>query len=95
MNIIQKIFLWIGIISIVLMGLYPPWTYDVNAREFSVQGFPKYGFILTPQTPREFSERTFYCRLDISKLFIQWVIVATITGGLLVTFKDKKKNENS
>jgi len=30
--------------------------------------------------------------ISISRLFIQWAIVAVVTGGLIYTLKDKKKD---
>jgi hypothetical protein len=32
--------------------------------------------------------------IDIIKLCVQWAIVAVITGGLIITFKDKKQIRN-
>jgi len=38
--------------------------------------------------------RPSYGRLDAACLFMQWTLVAVITGGLIISFKDKKsKNE--
>jgi len=31
-----------------------------------------------------------FSRPDISRLLIQWAMVAVVTGGLIITFKDKK-----
>jgi hypothetical protein len=80
MNKYQTIFLWIGMVIFVIVGVFPPWTGSYAANEY----FNGYGFILNPP---KFNER-----VCISYLCVEWIMVAVITGGLLVTFKDKKKN---
>jgi hypothetical protein len=42
-------------------------------------GFLGYRFLLYPLG-----------HIDISRLFVQWVIVAAITGGLLLTLQERK-----
>ncbi len=79
MNRKQKIALWIGIIVIILLGLFPPFVEPVG-----MYGRGRYyKFIL-------FSDDN----IDIIKLCVQWAIVAVITGGLIITFKDKKQIRN-
>ena len=86
MNKKQLIILWIGIALIVGMGIYPPYMESFeDTGGFVPQG---YNFI--------FSERSEWRRhemVNVPQLFAQWFIVAVITGGLLVTFKDKKKDK--
>ncbi len=82
MNHKQKIFLWIGIVFIVLMGVFPPWMVTGGAQGCFPMG---YSFILNPPDK--------LCRIDASHLCIQWVMVTVITAGLIVTFKDKKLKE--
>lgn len=67
----QLIILWIGIAIFVLMGLFPP------AESLSPVGSYAngYGFIFTVDN------------IAFSRLFVQWVIVAIITGGLIYSFK--------
>jgi hypothetical protein len=31
--------------------------------------------------------------IDISRLFVQWIIVVAITGGLLLAFQEKKNSK--
>ena len=81
MNRTHLIILWIGIILIVLMGLFPPWTLIL---EGSV-GTLGYAFILS--RPRKI------CNINTSLLFAQWIMVAVVTGGLIITFKDKKPKD--
>ncbi len=92
MNRKQKICLWIGIIVIVLMGIFPPlkfgcyqpdavWAVDMSlwARRFHSFGYERLWMLEEPE-------------IGFSKLLIQWSIVAIATVGLLLTFKDHKKN---
>jgi hypothetical protein len=37
--------------------------------------------------------RPSYGRLDTACLFMQWTLVAVITGGLMISFKDKKSKD--
>ena len=84
MNLKQKICLWIGIAVIVAMGIFPPWIVAPTILSPQHGG---YHFILSPP---EVGYNHCYS-LNTSLLLIQWAMVATITGGLLVTLKDKKK----
>jgi len=40
--------------------------------------------------PKDGTDILLLLEIDIVELSIQWIIVIAITGGLLVTFKDKK-----
>ncbi len=63
--------LWIGIVIFVLMGLFPP------AESFSPENSyaAGYGFISNVGN------------VAFSRLFIQWAIVAILTGGLIYSLK--------
>jgi len=113
MNKKQKIWIWVGITIIVLMGLFPPWVVKqvIPKGDWNIITLRKYIFILKapyfhykalpPPPPKshpkyaeaymgiepEFNHAE---QIDITRLLIQWFIVALITGGLIVTFKDKK-----
>ncbi|MFZ0034663.1 MAG: hypothetical protein WAK60_06725 [Sedimentisphaerales bacterium] len=83
----QKICLWIGIVVFILMGLFPPSMYDggvvnlVGEGETETRCFKGYMFILNNTD----------MLIDVSRLFVQWIMVAVITGGLILT-SQKKKN---
>ncbi len=86
----QKIVLWTGIIVIVAMGIFPPWLYT-QARYVEVQTNAGHHFLLNPPLPQD---RVGYgIRLDTSRLFVQWVIVAVVTVGLIISFQDKKPKD--
>ena len=88
MNKKQKVVMWVGIIIIVLMTLFP-----VERTRHTVSGFrdgsSDYGyeyevnflFLMEPY------------QIEFSKLLLQYTVVILITGGLIVTLKDKKPND--
>ena len=95
MNWKQKICLWIGIGIFVLMGMFPPlitghyqpdayWSADMSLweRRFNSFGYERFWMLKEPE-------------IGFSKLLIQWSIVVVITGGLIVTLKDKKEFLNN
>ena len=73
--------LWVGIGIFVLMGLFPPHKMlgATGIHSISVG----YHFIVSKDQVRE---------IDPVRLCVQWAIVAVITGGLLYTLKDRKKD---
>ena len=78
MNRKQKYCLFIGILLIVQMGLYPPSGSPIYTMRYH---HIDYHFILSEYV------------VVLSNLIVQWVIVSAITGGLIVTFKDKKPKD--
>jgi len=98
MNKKQLISLWIGIIAIVLMGLFPPWMIGYsNKGLYCTTG--TYHYILDPLgilddlEENQIPQMEIARRIDLHQLVVQWVIVSAITGGLIVTFKDKKPKD--
>ena len=83
MNKKQKICLWMGIIVIVLSGIYPHWMITIESPARGESGFIGKGrHFLLHQYNKQW-------QIDTSRLSVQWIIVAVITGGLVVTFADK------
>jgi hypothetical protein len=100
MNLKQKTALLIGIIIIILMGIYPPWCiyYDTPRQKKCIG----YAFITTPaitkmNTPywMGYPESPTYDKkaddIDYIRLVFQWAMVVIVTSGFLLMFKDKKK----
>ena len=84
MNQIQKIVLLISIIVIVLMAIYPPWTftgYILSSGFTTPEHAGDYALITNPPGN---------CKIDLRRLGVQWAVVAIVAGGLLVVFKDSK-----
>ena len=63
--------LWIGLVIFVLMGLFPPKESHDRGGSYA----DGYGFIFTVDD------------IAFSRLFVQWAIVAIITGGLIYSLK--------
>ncbi len=90
MNLKQKIILLLGIIVIVLMGIYPPWCFYNNATGRKIPGFG-YAFFATPPTPSLWDKSKGRSDIDYTRLTFQWAMVAIATSGFLLMLKDKKK----
>ena len=82
--------LWLGIIVIVLMCLYPPWIETVRLPSSNIKGTNSagYGFLWHPPST---GSRYSGIAIDYSRLLLQFFAVGLITGGLLYTLKAKKK----
>jgi len=96
MNRKQTMVMWIGIIAFVLMGLYPPWIVEGGMAKITLHFGPQYSYILTPPKGPDTigkikdASKMFTPRIDIAILAVQWAIVAVITGGLIVTLRNKE-----
>jgi hypothetical protein len=99
MNTGSKIVLLTGVAVLILMALYPPWVrYELrwiqrpnsNAFEGTVYNHRVgYAFITTPPSdpPTTYLGTAF---IDLTRLVIHWVVVAAITGGVLVLWSRKE-----
>ncbi|MBA7671146.1 hypothetical protein ES703_79297 [subsurface metagenome] len=96
MNWKQKICLWVGIVVIVLMGIFPP------TRRGYCPAVTYWPGLIQPGVPRRplwvkpvHYGYTFLFSAEVSdigfgKLIVQWAVVAVVTGGLIFIFGDKK-----
>lgn len=66
----QKLCLWLGILVIVAMGLYPPW-------KFISETPTSFGFLYAPPPGQ--------VKLDYMRLSVEWVMAAVVTFGLVVS----------
>ncbi len=84
MNKKQKVAFLVGIGIMVLMGLIPPWYYYLPPwadASFFVRFPGYYGWIFSrPAGPGT--------HVDITRLFIQWAVVAIATAGIMWVLKD-------
>lgn len=80
------------------MGLFPPWLVEGRHVEYwSIFAPPSHSWPVSPYdlldevagTPRYESSRL-AAEIVTDYLFAQWTMVAAITGGFIMTFKDKK-----
>ena len=80
----QKTILIIGVVIIILMGLFPPWASTEGIHKMTLG----YAFIATRHyTPAE---------LDISRLCVQWIMVIFATGlGVLLSGRSSQKTKKT
>ena len=75
--------LWTGIAIIILMSLFPPWKDLRSSRSrrshYVVAG--GYGFLFDPPYRAK--------SIDVARLGVQILVVALITGGVIVSIKEK------
>jgi hypothetical protein len=90
-NSMKRPIITIGIIVFIIMGLFPPWKYTLNAQGIHIEKPAGYALIIYPPKPEIIAE-AYGVRVDISRLVIQWIILAVATGGaLFITNKQKQK----
>jgi len=86
MNNKQKIVLRVGIVIIVLMGLFPPvqWTATISGWN----NVPTYYHYIDYQF-------LFITRgtVALSNLVLQWILVSIIAGGFIYINRDKKQTD--
>jgi len=79
MNLKQSIILVVGVSTLILMGVHPPWTYTFTSNQMQSEKPAGYEFIFSP--PRtERSKRSYGVKIDVSRLAVQWFVVALATG---------------
>jgi len=84
-NQMQKKLIVIGIALFILMSLFPPWTYTYKYESIYSEEPTGYGFIFSPPN-KKLPYAVHGIKIDMSRLFIQWVIVLAATGiGIYLT----------
>ncbi|MBI4666288.1 MAG: hypothetical protein HY751_07765 [Nitrospinae bacterium] len=104
MNKHQKYAMWGGILVIFLMGVFPPWTItwgpaggvQTPGGYASVFSSPDRlsQVILGPigvkvNGASQQISASFGVRLDMERLFMQWIMVAVVAWGLYVSAREK------
>lgn len=75
---------------IILMGLFPPWTYTLHTSRIQRERPAGYSLIFSPPEP-ERDAPAFGVRIDVTRLTIQWLLVM-FAGGLGVLLVRTKSN---
>ncbi|NQV03534.1 MAG: hypothetical protein HQ542_12870 [Bacteroidia bacterium] len=76
LNKIQKRILWIGILILVAITAYPPWTAVTNPPEYDVTIAIGYGlFLHPPNSPLGYES---YVVINYWRLFLQWAGLAIL-----------------
>lgn len=71
----------------VAIGIFPPWTYTLEAQSIHREKPAGYAFIVSPPNPEE-NAPAFGVQLDIPRLLIQWLVLVAATGGLLLLARE-------
>lgn len=87
MNAKQRKLLQVGIVVAVLMGVFPPWMDSFSYEQLHSQGAGGYAFIFDP--PK--AEILHTVSIDLSRLVVQWVVVALAVGGGILFLREPTK----
>jgi hypothetical protein len=93
MNRRQRGCLWVGFLLLVGATLFPPWTYSYRSSSLGLPRLPRlpslagsrsgssplssYGFLFYPPFGS--------ARVDVNRLFVEWVLIALMTSGLFLS----------
>jgi len=83
MNAKQLKLLQVGTAVAVLMGMFPPWTKTFHYEQVHSEGPAGYALIIEP--PK--ADMLYTVKIDLSRLFVQWIVVAMAVGGGLLYFR--------
>ena len=91
LNPTQRKLLAAGLLLLIFMGLFPPYTYTYEAINVYSEVPAKYSFILTPPE-RKYNNARHGVKLDLARLVIQSFIVVLASGlGILLSSNPKNK----
>ena len=89
LNSTQRTIIMFGIAVIVLMGIYPPWTYTFKYKTTYSEEPAGYGFIASPPSTRK-SSLLHGIKIDMSRLLVQWAVAVVASSfGVLVAARRK------
>lgn len=77
----------VSIAIFIAMGLYPPWIHTLNLREKPAG----YALIFSPPKPEKDS-LSFGVRLDMSRLFVQWLALLSAAVGAMIIVKGRSSD---
>lgn len=91
MNDKQRKIVIVGVVLFILMGLFPPWTYTLDAQSIHREKPAGYALIISPPGPEK-NAPAFGVKIDISRLIVQWLVLAATTGlGVFMTRTQDKE----
>lgn len=84
----QSVIIISCITVLILMSLFPPWYHSIyisTNQHVAVEITGTYAFAFCPPEPLLKSHGDFWiAHIDFSRLFIQWVLVALLTVGIVL-----------
>jgi hypothetical protein len=96
LNVKQRKVLIAGVVTILVMGLFPPWSsiFDrkasVDAVGFYIDKPTGYSFIMDPPKP---DSSVYGMKINFSILILQWFIVSIATGLGIFLLSNKEDKE--
>ena len=84
MNNTQKVWLWVGVVIIVVMILNPPYNKAMGNDKIFYE-FSGYYSLFSPPEP------VVLMSIDSTRLALQILVVIIICGAIIATNRDKKK----
>jgi hypothetical protein len=109
LNTTQRVIILVGIVLIVGIGIYPPWTYTFTSKTIYKEEPAGYAFIASPpqlptdahmtgRSPRAvivLPSPGYGLKIDMWRLLIQWAVTIAASGlGVLVTASRKDEQNN-
>lgn len=91
LNSNQRKVLIVGLVALLIMGVFPPWMYTFDFRSISNDIPVGYRIITSPPEPIS-KMRGNGVKIDISRLIIQWLTVSASTGLGILLLSNKKEN---
>lgn len=82
-NSLQRKTLVVAALLFVASGVCPPWIYTVNGQSFHSERPAGYALVMKPPEPMQ-SNLASGVKLDFSRLVVQWLVLAALTGGVLL-----------
>ena len=73
-------------IIFIAMGLFPPWTYTLDAQSIHREKPAGYALIIAPPAPEK-DAPAFGVRLDVSRLLVQWLVLVAATWVAILLAK--------
>lgn len=96
MNLKQRTAICVGVILVVVLGVYPPWNQTLSARDaglsVNIVRPGRYAWLWSPPEP---SGQYWGVGLDLGRLLVGWVTVILTTGGLVFALRSKSSENRS
>ena len=90
MNRAQTIAVWVGIVLVVLMGVFPPWNRVSEAPAYHLERSAGYAPVFLPPLSLL---RYSHIRLNVRRLLVQWGAVVIATIALVRALRDEDEHE--
>jgi len=98
---IQKEYIpiFLGLILIIIMALFPPWNFVTDAERIHTHRNAGYSNLFSPPTVENSSwgsrlnQNLWSSRIDKERLYVQFIIVIALSAGGYIVLKPKRKNE--